>query len=199
MPVYSYKAYNRSGKNITGSKEAENSRALKTSLRKDGIFLIQLSEVEHIQTQKNPTKLFSTKNLIKQRISSQELAVATRQLSTLLSAGITLVEALNALVDQLDNTTFKFIWSDVKQRVNEGAGFAESLSVHSKTFSGLYINMVKAGEYSGALDIVLERLADFTENQANLRSKLMGGYALSYYYDICCMWCYQYIICFCYS
>ena len=102
------------------------------------------------------------------------MATATRQLATLVGAGIPLVDALVALIDQVENARFKSIWADVKQRVNEGAGFGDALSAHPRTFSGLYINMVRAGESSGALDVVLNRLADFTESQAELRSKLVG-------------------------
>ena len=100
--------------------------------------------------------------------------MATRQLATLIGAGIPLVESLTALVDQVENETFKAVLAEVKQKVNEGAGFGDSLANHPKVFSNLYINMVRAGETSGAMDVVLERLADFTETQAELRSKLVG-------------------------
>jgi general secretion pathway protein F len=66
------------------------------------------------------------------------------------------------------------VWADVKQRVNEGSGFGDALAHYPKVFSGLYVNMVRAGEQSGALDVVLNRLADFTESQAELRSKILG-------------------------
>ncbi len=110
-----------------------------------------------------------------ERVSSQELAVATRQLSTLVGAGIPLVDALNALIDQLDSEYFRSVWADIKTKVNEGIGFGDALGNHPRVFSGLYINLVRAGETSGALDIVLGRLADFTESQAELRSKIIGS------------------------
>jgi general secretion pathway protein F len=81
---------------------------------------------------------------------------------------------LTALVDQVETEYFKSVWSDVKQRVNEGSGFGDALSAYPKIFSGLYVNMVRAGEHSGALDIVLTRLADFTEGQAELKAKLFS-------------------------
>jgi general secretion pathway protein F len=79
-----------------------------------------------------------------------------------------------ALIDQVESASFKGVWADVKQRVNEGAGFGDALSTHPRIFSGLYVNMVRAGETSGALDVVLVRLADFTESQSELRSKVVG-------------------------
>jgi general secretion pathway protein F len=84
------------------------------------------------------------------------------------------VDSLVALIDQIENQSFKSVWADVKQKVNEGTGFGDALSTHPRTFTGLYINMVRAGESSGALDVVLNRLADFTESQSELRSKLVG-------------------------
>ena len=101
--------------------------------------------------------------------------MATRQLATLIGAGIPLVESLVALIDQVEHETFRAVWADVKQKVNEGASFGDALAAHPRVFSGLYVNMVRAGESSGALEVVLNRLADFTESHAELKSKLMGA------------------------
>jgi general secretion pathway protein F len=108
-------------------------------------------------------------------VSSQDLAIATRQLSTLIGAGITLVEALTALTEQVEHPRLKRILGVCKQKVNEGTSLADALGEHPKVFSTLYVNMIRAGESSGALDVVLERLADFTESSAQLRSKLIGA------------------------
>lgn len=101
----------------------------------------------------------------------------TRQLATLVGAGIPLVEALSALVDQVDNVKLKQSLSDVRERVNEGSSLAEALKNHPKIFSNLFINMVRAGEASGALDTVLNRLADYSENQTRLRGKIISTLA----------------------
>src|SRR5713101_8923407 len=108
------------------------------------------------------------------RISTEDIAITTRQLATLLGAGVTLVEALSALVDQVEKERLKRILSDVKQRVNEGSSLADALALHQKIFGPLYVNMIRAGEHSGALDAVLLRLADFTEGQAKLRQRVIG-------------------------
>jgi len=172
MPVYAYKGYNNLGKTITGTRDADSQRSLKGLLRKEGVFLTELKEARPAKKQR-ATKTFNM-TAFTERVSARELAVATRQLSTLVGAGIPLVESLSALVDQVENQVFKSVWSDVKQRVNEGAGFGDALGTHPRVFTKLYVNMVRAGETSGALDVVLMRLADFTESQADLRAKLVG-------------------------
>jgi general secretion pathway protein F len=108
------------------------------------------------------------------RVKADDVAVATRQLAVLVNAGIPLVDALTALVEQVDHERLKRVLSAVKQRVNEGSSLADALAQHPKAFSTLYVNMIRAGESSGALDVVLFRLADFTESQARLRSKVLG-------------------------
>ena len=108
-------------------------------------------------------------------VSSQDLAIATRQLATLIGAGIPLVEALTALVDQIEQARLKRIMGVIKQKVNEGSSLADALQEHPKVFTELYVNMIRAGESSGALDVVLTRLADFTEAQAQLRNKIIGA------------------------
>jgi general secretion pathway protein F len=108
-------------------------------------------------------------------VGAQELAVATRQLSTLVGAGIPLADSLTALVEQVEHPRLKRILGTVKQKVNEGSSLADALGEHEKVFTTLYVNMIRAGESSGALDVVLQRLADFTENAAQLRNKLIGA------------------------
>ncbi len=177
MPVFAYKGYTTVGKSVANTREAENERAVKALLRREGIFVTELRETGNKGGAKGAKTSSSSALLrrLQERVSSQELAVATRQLSTLIGAGIPLVDALNALIDQLDSEHFRAVWADVKQKVNEGIGIGDALAAHPRVFSGLYINLVRAGETSGALDVVLSRLADFTESQAELRSKLIGS------------------------
>ncbi len=172
MPVYAFKGFDAQGKAVTGTKEAVNPRVIKQALRKDGVYLTELCESGQA---KKGIKLDFRIRFFAERVSTQELSVATRQLATLCGAGIPLVDSLVALIDQVEHEKFRAVWADVKQRVNEGASFADALGAHPRVFSGLYVNMVRAGESSGALDVVLSRLADFTEGSADLRSKLMGA------------------------
>jgi general secretion pathway protein F len=111
------------------------------------------------------------------RVRPGEVSVVTRQLSTLLGAGITLVSALEALITQVANPLLKKIMAQIKESVNEGNSLAFSLSQHPKVFSQIYINMVRAGEASGSLDLVLDRLAEYSEHQQALRGRVKAALA----------------------
>ena len=180
MPVFEYTGLTEAGKNVRGIRDAESSKALRQVFRKDGVYLTDAHAAEAgavVGEQKTglsrevdiPAMLGFT------GVSAQDLAIATRQLATLISAGIPLVDALTALVDQIEQPRLKRIMGVVKQKVNEGASLADALREHPKVFSELYVNMIRAGESSGALDVVLVRLADFTESQAQLRNKIIGA------------------------
>jgi general secretion pathway protein F len=109
------------------------------------------------------------------RVTVEDLALMTRQFATLIKAKIPVAEALSALVEQVDNETLRIVMSEVRQKVNEGASLADALGGHPKIFTSVYANMVSAGEASGTLEIVLLRLADFTEGQMKLRNKIKGA------------------------
>ncbi len=174
MPVFEFKGFNEAGKAVDGIREADSPKGLRVVLRKEGVFL---SEIKVEAEKRSVAGEVDVKRLFVGRIKTDDIAVMTRQLATLVGAGIPLVEALSALIDQVDQERLKRIVSQVKQRVNEGATLADALGQHQKVFSALYINMIRAGEHSGALHVVLIRLADFTEAQARLRSKVIGTMA----------------------
>jgi general secretion pathway protein F len=176
MPVFEYKALSAAGKPVQGLREAESPRSLRAALKRDGVFLTEVLGEKQQQAQQ--AREVNVRRWVVGRVSADDLAITTRQLAVLIHAGIPLVEALAALVEQVEHERLKRVISDVKQRVNEGASLADALAVHGKVFSTLYCNMIRAGESSGALDVVLTRLAVFTESQARLRSKVMG--ALTY-------------------
>lgn len=183
MAVFEYKGLSAAGKSVTGMKEADSAKALRLLLKKDGIFLTDVVG----QTEgslKGTGKAARTggalagdinlRRLARGRVNSEDIAVMTRQLATLLGAGVSLIEALSAMVDQVEKEQLKRIVSDVKQNVNEGKSLGDALHAHVKVFGALYVNMIRAGETSGALDSVLLRLAEFTEGQARLRQKVIG-------------------------
>jgi general secretion pathway protein F len=176
MPVFEYKALSAAGKPVQGLKEAESPKTLRAALKREGVFLTEVLGEQQQQAQQ--AREVNVRRWVVGRVGADDLAIMTRQLAVLVHAGIPLVEALNALVEQVEHERLKRVISDVKQRVNEGASLADALAVHARVFSTLYVNMIRAGESSGALDVVLVRLADFTESQARLRSKVMG--ALTY-------------------
>jgi general secretion pathway protein F len=193
MPVFDYRALNGAGKQVSGLKEADSPKGLRAALRKDGLFLTEVVGTADARPatagkgSKGPARGAAAlaarsqdvdlRKLAGGRVTTDDIAITTRQLATLLGAGVTLVEALTALVDQIEKERLKRVVSDVKQRVNEGSSLADALQQHQKIFGSLYVNMIRAGEHSGALDAVLLRLADFTESQSRLQQKVIGTLA----------------------
>jgi len=171
VPVFAYKALNASGRSVEGLKEADSPKTLRSVLRRDGLFL---TEVVGEQKAQSASPEVNVRRWVGGGIKADDVAVATRQLAVLVGAGIPLVDALTALVEQVDHERLKRVLSAVKQRVNEGSSLADALAQHPRAFGNLYVNMIRAGESSGALDVVLFRLADFTESQARLRAKIVG-------------------------
>jgi general secretion pathway protein F len=180
MPVFEYSGLTEAGKSIRGLKDAESAKVLRTLLRKEGVYVTETRTADGAAaTSAKPGSAMSREVDIRgffgSGVSTQDIAVATRQLATLINAGIPLVDSLTALVDQVEHPRLKKILGLIKQKVNEGASLADALGEHPKVFSNLYVNMIRAGESSGALDVVLVRLADFTEGQAQLRNRLIGA------------------------
>src|SRR5512132_3354822 len=175
MPVFEYRALTAAGKTVQGLREAGSPKTRRGTLRREGVFLTEV--VGQKQADAQAARDVNVRRWVLGRISAEDLAIATRQLAVLVHAGIPLVEALTALVEQVDKEKMKRVLGDVKQRVNEGATLGDALAAHPRVFGDLYVNMIRAGEQSGALEIVLVRLADFTESQARLRSKILGTMA----------------------
>lgn len=175
MPVYEYRALDVRGKNLKGIIDAESVFAARQRLRETNIFPVDLKETSVEEKNKVPAGR-SIGDLFK-RVGLREVSIMTRQLSTLLGAGLPLVPSLTAIISQTTNPQLKKTLAQVKEEVNEGSSFVQSISHYSGIFSPFYINMVRAGEASGALDIVLERLADFSENQQALRGRIKAALA----------------------
>lgn len=172
MPVYEYRGLSAEGKKIRGIIDAASPRIARTKLRAMQIFPVDLrEELQRLHIAEDPlTKLF-------QRVRPQDVSIITRQLSTLLEAGTPLVSALDAIIEQTDNHALKKVIAQVREEIKEGRSFADALEKHRKVFSDLYVNMIRAGEESGALEGVLMRLADFTENQIRLKNRIRAALA----------------------
>ena len=175
MAVYEYRGIQiDNGKAVKGYRDAENAKALRALLRRDGILLtLATEEGERKQRARREIDLLAPFR----RVTTADLAIMTRQLATLVRAGVPLVDSLTALSEQVEKEQLVRILTSVRESLNEGTGFSKSLEAHSKVFPPLYINMVAAGEASGTLEIVLERLADFMENQARLKGKVFAALA----------------------
>jgi general secretion pathway protein F len=178
MAVYEYRGvFITSGKAAKGVRDAENPKALRAVLRREGILLSNATEESGGKAAKGKTSEIDVFAFFK-RAGTNDVAVMTRQLATLVRAGIPLVESIAALTEQLEKQDLKRVMTAVRERLNEGTSFSKALETHTRIFPPLYINMVAAGEASGTLEAVLERLADFMEAQARLKGKV--GAALAY-------------------
>jgi general secretion pathway protein F len=187
MAVYAWKGLTAAGKAAAGTRESDGPKSLRQTLRKENIFISEVHEVvggkqvKHaLATGGSGTKGMRREVDIKgffERVKSRDVAIFTRQMATLLHAGIPLAEAMGALSEQSDNKKLQLILAGIKQKVNEGGSFADAMTAHPKVFSDLYTNMVRSGETAGNLDAVLARLADFMDAQIELQSKVSGAMA----------------------
>jgi general secretion pathway protein F len=176
MPVYEYSALNVKGKKLKGIVDADSIFTARQKLRERDIFPVDLKETsakekDDIQTRRSVGSFFN-------KVGLREVSIMTRQLATLLGAGLPLVPSLTALISQTANPLLKKTMAQIKEEVNEGNSLADSISHYPGIFSSFYISMVRAGEASGALNVVLERLADFNESQQALRGRVRA--ALTY-------------------
>ena len=174
MAIYAYKGIDARGKSVKGIRDAESAKAARTLLRRDGILATDI--LEQSEAARKASRDIDFRRLFR-RVSPMDVAVATRQLSVLLRSGVPLVEALNALIEQLDQPELKAAFTDTRNQVNEGSTLADALKAHPKIFLTLYVNMVAAGEASGTLEEVLGRLAEFLDDQTRLQSKVRGALA----------------------
>jgi general secretion pathway protein F len=173
VPAFEFKGLNKAGKEVSGVRDADSEKALRSSLKREGIYLTRVGKGT-----KKGQGLLSTEVDIQQyfeRVSPMDIAIFTRQLATLTRAGIPLVEALSATVDQSDKPKLRKVLAKVRQDVSEGTSLAGALEQHPTIFSPIFPNMVRAGEASGTLDQVLNRLAEFTENSVKLKSKVQSA------------------------
>lgn len=170
MPIFEYRGLNKDGRTVRGTVDADNQRSAKMKLKKDGVF------VTDIKDKAKPTKKARTGKATSQRgVNVQDLSMMTRQLATLIKANIPLVDALNAVAEQVENPYLSEAMSDIKNMVNEGGSFHKALQKYPKMFDKIYVSLCEAGEMSGTLDVILIRLAEFKESQTALGSKVKSA------------------------
>src|SRR3954464_8455627 len=175
MAVYEFRGIQvATGKPVKGFRDADNAKSLRGVLRKEGVLLtLATEENKKKDTDKRKLDLFA----FFRRPSTGDVAIMTRQLATLVRAGVPLVDSVAALTEQVEKEQLVRVLTALRENLNEGTSFAKSLAQHPQVFPPLYVNMVAAGEASGTLEAVLERLADFMEKQAQLRGKITGAMA----------------------
>jgi len=177
MPVYEYTALDAAGKKHKGVLDADSLPAARQKIRQTGKYPVEIKETvpKGRRGQKSAGKSSFFRVQGGARIKQQEIHVATRQLATLLGAGIPLVPALTGLIEQTSSKSLQTIVTQIKDSVNEGNSLTDALAEHPRLFSKVYVNMVRAGEASGSLDVVLDRLAEFGERQQAMRSRISAA------------------------
>jgi general secretion pathway protein F len=173
MAVFEYSALDASGKKVSGIIDADSAAAARQKLRAARIFPVSVHEARagEVKPERQPFSFGRRRR----RIRPAEAAMLTRQLATLLGAGFPLVPALDTLLSQGRSHTFNRILAQVKDSVVAGSSFAAALARYPGTFSTLFINMVRAGETSGTLEIVLDRLAEIGEKQEELKNRIRSA------------------------
>lgn len=169
MPLYEYKGVDAEGKSTKGSLEADSSKSARIRLKQQGILTTEIKE------RRTSAKRQKGSVLRGSGVKLKNLSLMNRQLATLVRARIPLDDALTALVEQTDENRLKTVLSQIKTSVNEGNSLAKSCQQFPKVFSPMFCSMIQVGEVSGNLDLVLNRLADFSEAQLDLRNKVSGA------------------------
>lgn len=168
MPTFRYKAYNASGAALSGTIEADSERQALSQLKNKGLLPREVSEESAAD---NGSTSFS----FQRSVSTADLALFTRRLATLTASSVPLFEAMGSLHEQEGNGKLKQILARVRDRIAEGASLSRAFAAEPKVFGESYVSMVAAGEAGGALDVVLERLADFLEEQEEVRGRVTSA------------------------
>ncbi|MBU1007244.1 MAG: type II secretion system F family protein [Candidatus Omnitrophica bacterium] len=163
MPTYRYVAKETTGKTVSGILEYSDKALLIEALRKKGLIIVSINET---------TK---RRHSAGKKVKIDDIVIFSRQLATMVDSGIPLVQALDILHDQIEKFDFKNTVATIRDDIEVGFSLSDALAKHPSVFSSLYINMVKAGESSGALDDILDRLATYLEKTSILQRKVKSS------------------------
>jgi type IV pilus assembly protein PilC len=170
MPVYVWVAETKRGRKLKGEIDAANESIALNQLKKRNFTVRKLKP--------KPKDLFSAISFLQPKVTNKDIVIFTRQFSTMIDAGLPLVQGLTILAEQTENATFKAILKEITRDVEGGSTLAEAMKKHPKVFDDLFVNLVAAGEVGGILDTILRRLATFIEKAEKLKSQVKG--ALTY-------------------
>lgn len=174
MPTFEYQVKDKSGKNQAGVQDGPDVNAVVANLRSQGFMILRVNEVKKskmFSVSKGPAKMAGKGG----NVSLDDLVVFSRQMTTLVGAGIPLIQALDILAEQVEREKFRVILHDMHQQVQGGKSFSDSMEKHHKVFSVLFINMVRAGESSGSLEEILDRVATYLEKTSALQKKVKSA------------------------
>lgn len=164
MPIFQYRAYDASGRELSGELDATGPKDAAERLKQDGLFASEISAKG------------TRSGFFRKRVSEAALASTVRQLSTLLNAGSPLFDALSVIAIEVENPVLSDALNDVRQRVGEGASLSGALSIHQNIFPEFFVRVVEAGEESGTLVSALLRVADYLDSRARFREKVASAF-----------------------
>jgi type IV pilus assembly protein PilC len=167
MPIYQWVGKNRLNKVQKGEMEAQSEEAVRASLIRQRITPTRIKQ--------KPKDLLENIRFLQPRVKENDIILFARQFSTMIDAGLPIIQCLDILHTQQNNATFKKMLKQIKESVEGGATLAEALKKFPKQFDGLFVNMIAAGEAGGILDAILRRLAAYMEKAARLKSKVKGA------------------------
>jgi type IV pilus assembly protein PilC len=167
MPIYQWVAVTKRGRKLKGELDAASERIALSQLKKRNLTVKKFKL--------KPKDLFESISFMKPKVTKKDLVIFTRQFSTMIDAGLPLVQGLQILAEQAENPTFKSILKEVNRDVEGGSTLAEGMKKHPEVFDNLFVNLVAAGEVGGILDTILRRLAGFIEKAEKLKSQIKGA------------------------
>ncbi len=167
MPVYTWKGTNSYGDKRKGEVDAPNKEAALAQIKR--------LRINDPVIKEKPKDLFENISFFQPKVTGKDIVVFTRQLSTMIDAGLPLVQGIEILAQQQENSTFKKVLTKVQADVESGSTLADAMRKHTKTFDALFTNMIEAGEAGGILDTILQRLSSYMEKSMQLKKKVKGA------------------------
>ncbi|WP_035238594.1 type II secretion system F family protein [Desulfobacter vibrioformis] len=165
--IYEWKGKNPKGRKIKGEMEAETPEQVRASLER--------RKITPTRVRKKPKDLFEDISFLAPKVKESDVIIFARQFSTMIDAGLPLLQCLDILYSQQENPTFKKQLKHIKESVESGETFADALKKYPKTFNELFVNMISAGEAGGILDVILQRLSAYAEKMAKLKKQVKGA------------------------
>ena len=167
MPVYIWTGKNRKGETQKGEMDVASENAVRTNLTR--------MKITPVRVKKKPKDLLENVSFLQPKVKQNDVILFCRQFSTMIDAGLPIIQCLDILHSQQENPTFKKMLKSIKENVESGSTLAEALKAYPKQFDDLFVNMVHAGEMGGILDTILRRLSSYMEKAANLKRKVKGA------------------------
>ncbi len=167
MPIYTWVAKTKKGRTIKGELDAADDKMARFQLKRRNLTIKKLKP--------KPKDLFANVSFMQPKISSKDIVIFTRQFSTMIDAGLPIVQGLTILAEQSENKTFKAVLKEIVSDVEGGLSLAEAMEKHPKVFDKLFVHLIAAGEVGGILDVILQRLAAYIEKTQKLKSQIKGA------------------------